>query len=91
MAVKRNGILNIPWPKLANGSTPLRLDALLATATNPTLNSGRYPLAREIAKAWNKLDGKSHVCYFWKNRKNGIRTFQDDEIVGYLLDFGHMC
>ena len=69
MAVSRNGFLDIPWPKLVDDS-PLRLHALLATATNPTIVCGRYPSAREIGNAWLKLQGleKKHICYFWNPR-----------------------
>ena len=90
LSVSEGGFLNIPWPRLADGST-LMLDALLATATRPTLDTGHYPSTQKIAKAWATRDGGKHVSYFWKNRKNGIRTFQDEEILGHLRNFGHVC
>jgi len=59
------------------------LDALLATATNPTIEKGQYPTREVIAESWNQADPK--WCeYFWKNRKNGIFTFEDDVIVSHL-------
>ena len=88
--VNEDGFLNIPWPRLVDGST-LMLDALLATATRPTLDNGRYPSAKKIAKAWKTCGDSKHICYFWNNRKNGIRTFQDEEILGHLPNFGHVC
>ena len=73
-------ILQIPWPNQTDTSIGLALDLVLATATKPEKD---YPSARLIAQAW-KDDRKGHVDYFWCNRKNGIRTFQDDEIEKYL-------
>ena len=91
MAVDGEGFLNIAWPRLADGS-PLMIDALLATATDPELPpNGCYPSAREVAKAWDTPKGRKHIHYFCENRKNGIRTFQDDEIEGHLRDLGHVC
>ena len=90
LSVSEGGFLNIPWPKLTDGST-LMLDALLATVTAPTLDKGRYPSAEKIAKAWATCEGRKHISYFWKNKKNGIRTFQDEEILGHLRGFGHVC
>ena len=90
-AVDAMGFLTIPWPKLVDGST-LMLDALLATATDPTLVQGiRYPSTREIAKAWDTPRGREHIHYFCENRKSGIQTFQDEEIEGHLRDLGHVC
>ena len=90
VSVNEGGFLNIPWPRLADGST-LMIDALLATATKPTLDDGDYPSAEKIAEAWKTPRGREYICYFWKNRKNGIWTFQDKEIVGHLRDFRHVC
>jgi hypothetical protein len=81
--VEGAGLLNIPWPKCTDGS-PLEVDALLATANNPTLCNGCYPSAEQIAAAWNTDLGRNHVQYFWKNKGNNIITFQDDEIESYL-------
>ncbi len=82
--VEASGVLNIPWPKCTDGSH-LEGNALLATATNPTLIDGRYPSAQEIAAAWN-TDTNSNVQYFRKNRDHHITTFQDDKIESYLND-----
>ena len=83
--VNEDGLLTIPWPKLTNGST-LAFDALLATATNPTIVGGCYPSAQQIADAWNTPVGKRHVDYFCKNRAHGIKTFQDTEIEDRLRE-----
>ena len=83
--VEGSGVLNVPWPKCTDGS-PLEVNALLATATNPTLVDGRYPSAKQIAEAWNTNTGSNYVQYFWKNRKHNITTFQDDEIESHLND-----
>ncbi len=83
--VEGSGVLNIPWPKCTDGSH-LEVNALLATATNPTLVDGRYPSTQEIADAWNTDAGSNYVQYFWKNREHDITTFQDDKIESYLND-----
>jgi hypothetical protein len=89
-AVDREGMLQIPWPQSVDGVDLLGwVDALLATATNPTIDHGEYADAKAIARAWNSVDPK--WCeYFWQNRKNGIHTFQDSEIE-QLLDDRHRC
>jgi hypothetical protein len=79
------GLLMIPWPHRTDG-LPLELDALLATATDPTIVDGRYPSAQEIASAWKPSTGDAYVEYFWRNRGGGITTFQDDEIEKHLND-----
>lgn len=90
-AVNEAGILQIRWPKLVGGS-PLMLDALLATATDPKLVQGnRYPLASEIAGAWDTPEGKANIRYFCENRKNGIETFQDKKIKEHLRRLGREC
>lgn len=81
--VADSGLLKIFWPKCTDGK-PLEADALLATATDPTLINGRYPSTKEIADAWRTDLGRDYVHYFWKNREHGIFTFQDVEIEGYL-------
>ena len=86
VAVDRSGFLNIPWPRSEDGSD-LGFNALLATATNPTIVGGCYPTAQRIADAWNTLEGKKHVDYFLKNKKHGITTFQDIEIEEWLRDY----
>lgn len=87
-AVDEYGFLNIRWPRSENGSL-LEMDALLATATCPTLNAcDDYHLPPEIAEAWNTVRGRKETKYFWRNRAHGITTFQDDEIEAQLLELG---
>lgn len=76
--VDERGLLQIPswpWPNLLEG-TPIGLDLLLATSTNPKPRN-EYPDATQVARAW--LDAND-ASYFWRNRDNGIHTFQDEEI-----------
>ena len=77
------GILKIPWPRVLDGSE-LEYDALLGTATDPHICKGRYPTVQRIAEAWITTADDNHVEYFWNNRSNGIRTFQDKEIEKLL-------
>ena len=83
VVVDQSGLLKIPWPKSKNGSAPA-VDALLATATNPTLDGRCYPSAQHIANAWRTSKGRIHVDYFCRNRTHGIKTFQDVEIKELL-------
>ena len=76
---RQSGLLNIPWPTPVDGSD-LPCDVLLATATNPTIIGGHYPTPEQIAEAWSTPEGKPHVYYFNNNRRDGIATFQDEEI-----------
>ena len=90
-AVDKAGILQIDWPRLNDGP-PLMLDALLATATDPTLIEGtRYPSASKVAEAWDTLEGREHLRYFCGNGENGIETFQDADIEEHLRHLGHIC
>jgi hypothetical protein len=84
--ISDRGFLQIAWPTLAQASTDLPLDLLLATVTNPTLqgNPAAFPSAETIADAW-KGDIARNVEYFWSNRKNGILTFEDQAIKEHLL------
>jgi hypothetical protein len=77
--VDARGLLQIPWPIQAEG-TPITLDLLLATSTNPKPRN-EYPDAERVANAW--LDAND-VSYFRHNRENGIHTFQDEEIEEHL-------
>ncbi len=80
--VDDKGFLTIAWPRAVDESD-IEVDALLATATDPTLIRGDYPSAREIAAAWNSHEGEDYKCYvqyFHKNRDCKIWTFQDAEI-----------
>ena len=86
-AVDESGFLGIRWPRAENGSL-LEMDALLATATCPTLEAGDYPSSDKIADAWNTSDGRKEVKYFWCNRSHGITTFQDAKIEAQLRGLG---
>lgn len=79
------GILNISWPTSPDTGDPVISDLLLATVTKPNLDpdTREYPSVRKMVEAW-KQDKEGNVCYFWNNRKNGIQTFQDEEIVQLL-------
>ena len=83
--VSKNGLLQIAWPHLVEGGSPVQLDLLLATANDPeiTTASPSYPEPETIANAWNSAASR-HAEYFWRNAENGIRTFQDDEIRAVL-------
>jgi hypothetical protein len=75
--VNRRGILQIVWPKIADGSGIIPLHLLLATSNSPTLP---YPNVEAIATGWRSRNGE----YFRQNRNNGIQTFQDDAITDLL-------
>lgn len=81
--VSVNGTLRIPWPQRTDNQ-PLTFDLLLTTATDSTIRDGRYAAPKEIANAWNNPKGRNYVSYFVNNRKNGITTFQDEEIASLL-------
>ena len=83
--VDKSGFLNIPWPSSDDGSD-LGVDALLATATNPTIVVGHYPSSQQVAEAWNTRDGRNHIDYFCRNRAHGLRTSQDDAIADRLRE-----
>lgn len=70
------GMLRLRWPSPI-GPSMLRLDALLATASVPTLRSGRYPSPREIATAAACAD---YPDYFCGNVLTDIRTVYDRRI-----------
>ena len=82
--VSENGLLQFPWPR-GNDGKKIPFDILIATPTNPTLTGDppTYPRIREIARAWNQ-NSREHVEYFWKNRQNGIHTYQDKKIIDHL-------
>jgi hypothetical protein len=77
------GLLQLPWPKLAESDDSTPLDLLLATTNSPTLTDNLYPTAQEVADAWNHEVGGS-AEYFRKNRSCGIHTFEDDAITNFL-------
>ena len=81
--VDDGGFLTISWPTTDGDSDLGGFDALLATATDPTLVRGDYPAAQEIAAAWNAHNGddyERYVRYFRQNKRCEIETFQDGEI-----------
>ena len=78
-----SGLARFPWPCLVESGEPLHLDALMLTATNPSLADGRYPGPEKIADAWN--DKPHRTEYFRENRKWGITTAEDEEIESFLL------
>lgn len=80
-AVTADGLLTLPWPITESG-VALEFDALLATATQPSLSNGTYAGPEVIAAAWRRAP--EHRKYFDKNRRAGITTFQDDEILRHL-------
>jgi len=72
------------WPIDDETQQPLRgFDLLIMTATVPTLTSRQYPAAKEIADAW-KEDKLENILYFHNNRKYGITTFEDAQILAVL-------
>jgi hypothetical protein len=78
------GCARFGWPIDDNTGQPLvDFDLLLMTATEPTLNNGQYPTARQIADAW-RADNQRNVSYFCNNRSCGIATFEDDQILAAL-------
>jgi hypothetical protein len=81
----KDGLLQIDWPSLVDGGAPVDVDLLLVTANNPRLSATapNYPAVETIAHAWNAAVSR-HAEYFWRNTENGIRTFQDDEILALL-------
>ena len=81
--VDESGRIKIPWPESEDRSD-LKIDMLLATATNPQIVGGHYPSAQRVAAAWNTRNGRDHIDYFCKNRANKIKTFQDDCIQKHL-------
>jgi hypothetical protein len=81
--VDHRGLLQVPWPELAQGGGAAPLDLLLATTNSPTLTNGSYPSAQEIADAWNQKTGGS-AEYFRRNRNSGIYTFEDESIARRL-------
>ena len=87
VVVDEFGLLKIPWP-VTNTSSPLGLDALIVTATYPTLFGGSYASTSQIAGAWTTQEGKSEVYYFWNNRIHGITTYADCGIETRLQDLG---
>jgi hypothetical protein len=94
--VDKAGMLKIDWPEPVASSDRKeldRLDLLLATANDPTLEGTKYPSAKTIADAWIKAPTKASTPvpkdrYFLENRKNGVETFQDQSILELLTAAG---
>jgi hypothetical protein len=79
-----SGLARFEWPlDDETGEKLVDFDFLLMTATEPTLDNGRYPTPVQIAYAW-RADKKGHVSYFHNNRLHGITTFQDEDILQVL-------
>jgi hypothetical protein len=87
--VSAEGLISIPWPKVVNGldaagaDKPVPLDLLLVTPTSPTLEAGAYPPVAMIAAGWGE-DKTGEIRTLRENRANGIRTFEDEAIIGEL-------
>lgn len=84
--INRNGFLSISWPTTLTDTNLVNYDYLLATTTRPKHKEDhngvhRYPTIEEITAEVKKQLGSS---YFEMNRKHGIKTFQDDEILEHL-------
>lgn len=77
-----SGLANIPWPKPVEPGADLPLDALLLTATDPTIKDEAYPTPAEVAAAWKREPDR--IEYFRLNRTFGIRTAEDEEIQAVL-------
>ena len=83
--MNNRGILQIPWPNRIDTNTPLiGFDLLLATATRPKFARGttKTPNEEMIALAWRNHPNQAE--YFWRNREQGIHTFQDVQIEKLL-------
>jgi len=78
-----DGFLQIRWLNIVEKNTPVEFDFVLATATQPTLENGKYPSARLIAHAWCN-DNQDNVRYFRNNLAKGITTFQDGTISRFM-------
>lgn len=68
------GLLDISWQEELNN-----LDFLIATSTLPKLRDGVKELT--VPEIANHIDNRA---YFYENRKVGITTFQDEEILEEL-------
>ena len=73
--IDKIGILKIDWVKEMD-----EFDLLLATPTRP--NTSHPLLPKEIA---DRMNEKKYREYFDNNIANKISTFQDTEIVNYLI------
>lgn len=83
------GQAGFPWSCLTTKQSPIDLDVLLFTATNPSLIDGRWPLPDDIAQAWREAPLEAR--YFRRNRDWGITTSADAEIEELLDDIINLC
>jgi len=79
--VNNEGVLQIPWPVKPDGQPLTEVDALLCTTNQPSL-APDYADPFDIARAW--LRSPENDYYFWENRKHGLKTFQDEEILDHI-------
>ena len=77
------GVAQIPWPRVATEGSTLSFDLLLLTATDPTMDGGKYASPAVVAEAWRAMP--EHMEYFEQNRKHGIGTAEDQDIAGELV------
>lgn len=87
--LSEGGLLKIAWPRFVEDNRPVDVDLVLVTANDPEISPTHpeYPDANTIAAAWNAAPTE-HAEYFWKNRENGITTFEDDQICALLRPRG---
>ena len=76
------GLAQFRWPSTVGGESPLDLDCLLLTATDPSIRDGTYADPVTIAEAWKREP--EHARYFHRSREHGIETVQDDQILHAL-------
>ncbi len=81
--VNPDGLLTIPWP-LTESDDRVDMDFLLATATVPTLQDGKYATPETIAEAWE--NALKYQRYFDENRRAGITTADDYAIIKHLCE-----
>jgi len=83
--VDERGMLRIAWPTCTADNSPVALDLMLATTTQPDLvgNLPAYPTPQMIAARW-RAGTAGNVRYFRTNIRDGIRTFEDDAIAAAL-------
>ncbi len=74
-----SGLVECPWPTVRESGEPLDFDAVLLTATAPTITCGEFPDPQTVADAWNLHP--EEASYFDRNREVGITTAFDNEIL----------
>ncbi|PZM84303.1 MAG: hypothetical protein DKT66_06615 [Candidatus Melainabacteria bacterium] len=84
--IVESGILQFSWESVfaQERSSSTKLDLILATANDPTIDQSMqiYASPQTIADAWNTH--RNAVEYFRNNRESRIKTFQDSEIIEHL-------